>query len=280
MDNAEANTPLIRREPQSGLSSEDRTRLAEAIRNLRASRGLVVRGADLLAGVFGVAANAGVRGARLSPLLGRKIRRASELALRRAFDVAVLGLRRPRRRGSKRGARLAVAASGAIGGFTGLVGFMPDVAFTTLVVMRTIAEIARAEGEDLATEASRQACLEVFAFGGAELGLEEDTDISYWSARLVFQGRPLVLLFSEIAGRYGLQVSQKLALQAMPLVGAAGGALVNSVFFQHYRAVAQVHFVIRRLERQYGPEAVRREAVAIARQLRGPDEPFVSGAPA
>lgn len=274
MDSSDPNTSLIRGEPQSGLRPEDRARLAEAIGRLRASRGLVVRGADLLAGVFGVAASAGVRGARLSPLLGRRMRRASELALRRAFDVAVLGLGRKRRFAIRRGARLAVVASGAIGGFTGMAGFVPDIAFTTLVIMRAIAEIARAEGEDLAAEAARQACLEVFAFGGTELGLEEDTDISYWSARLVFQGRPIVLLFSEIASRYGLRVSQKLALQAMPVVGAAGGALVNSVFFQHYRAVAQVHFVIRRLERQYGPEAVRREAVAIARQLRGPDEPF------
>ncbi len=122
----------------------------------------------------------------------------------------------------------------------------------------------------------------MFAFGGAELGLEEDAEISYWSARLVLQGRPLVMLFAEIASRYGVQVSQKFVLQAMPLVGAAGGALVNSVFLQHYRGLAQMHFTIRRLERRHGPDLVRREAAAIARQIRAPagapatgDEPFV-----
>ena len=43
----------------------------------------------------------------------------------------------------------------------------------------------------------------------------------------------------------------------MPLVGAAGGALVNSVFLDHYETLARVHFVTRRLERTYGSAQVR-----------------------
>lgn len=278
------NVALIEGERAGELSPAERDRLAEAIRGLQASRGLIVRGADILGGALGGAAAAGLRGARFSPTLVRRIQGLAELALRRAFDVAVLGLQRKRRFADPRRARLIVTASGAVGGFVGFAGFVPDMALTTLLIMRAIADIAHAEGEDLATEEAKQACLEVFAFGGSEFGLEEDAEISYWSARLVLQGRPVVMLLAEIASRYGLHVSQKFALQAVPVIGAAGGALVNSVFFQHYRSLARVHFTIRKLERRHGPDLVRREAIAMAQRLRAAgtptpaiEEPPVSG---
>jgi hypothetical protein len=80
---------------------------------------------------------------------------------------------------------------------------------------------------------------------------------------MVLQGRPLVLLFSEATAAYGLRLSQKLTLQAVPLVGAAGGALVNGAFVAHFESLARAHFVIRRLERTFGAQAVREAAAAL-----------------
>lgn len=92
----------------------------------------------------------------------------------------------------------------------------------------------------------------------------------YWGARLLVQGRPLVLIVSEAAASYGIRLSQKFALQIMPLVGAAGGALVNAAFMNHYESLARVHFMIRRLERQYGVAAVRAAAApALSSLARG-----------
>jgi|SRR6516165_3122175 len=51
---------------------------------------------------------------------------------------------------------------------------------------------------------------------------------------------------------------RKLAAQAIPLVGALGGATVNYAFIQHFQEVARGHFTVRRLERAYGKEAVRK----------------------
>jgi EcsC protein family len=56
----------------------------------------------------------------------------------------------------------------------------------------------------------------------------------------------------------GLVVTQKLAAQTIPLVGALGGAAVNYAFIQHFQEVARGHFTVRRLERAYGKEAVRK----------------------
>ena len=67
----------------------------------------------------------------------------------------------------------------------------------------------------------------------------------------------LVRLIAQIASRFGVAVTQKLAAQAVPVIGALGGAAVNYAFIDHFQEVARAHFVVRRLERRYGKEAVR-----------------------
>jgi len=54
-------------------------------------------------------------------------------------------------------------------------------------------------------------------------------------------------------------VSQKIAAQAVAVVGAVGGAAVNLAFIEHFQDVARGHFTVRRLERVYGAEIVRAE---------------------
>jgi EcsC protein family len=61
-----------------------------------------------------------------------------------------------------------------------------------------------------------------------------------------------------IALRFGVVVGQKFAAQAIPAVGALGGAAVNYAFIDHFQEIARAHFAMRRLERRYGKEEVRR----------------------
>ena len=67
----------------------------------------------------------------------------------------------------------------------------------------------------------------------------------------------LVRLIAQIASRFGVAVTQKLAAQAVPVIGALRGAAVNYAFIDHFQEVARAHFVVRRLERRYGKETVR-----------------------
>ena len=69
---------------------------------------------------------------------------------------------------------------------------------------------------------------------------------------------------TQVAARFGVVVSQKVAAQALPVVGAIGGAAVNYAFMEHFQDVARGHFTVRRLERLYGKEAIRAEYDAIA----------------
>lgn len=45
---------------------------------------------------------------------------------------------------------------------------------------------------------------------------------------------------------------------AVPVIGAAGGALINSIFMDHFQNMARGHFIMRNLEKIYGTEEVSR----------------------
>ena len=68
---------------------------------------------------------------------------------------------------------------------------------------------------------------------------------------------PAVVRFvTQVATRFQIQVTEKAAAQAVPLLGAAGGALINNLFISHFQNMARGHFTVRRLERAYSPELI------------------------
>lgn len=168
--------------------------------------------------------------------------------------------------------KIAAATTGAIGGLFGPLALIIELPVVTLFMLRSIADIAHSEGEDLGSMDTRLACVEVFALGGRSA--EDDaTDTGYYGIRatLAFhfagvvdfrgstvRGIPAGMdLIRGIAGRFGAVVSDEAALQLVPVIGAVSGALLNLIFMQHFQDVARGHFILRRLERKYGSEAVR-----------------------
>jgi hypothetical protein len=251
------------------LDEAARRDLADALDRLEQGRGLIVRLADLVGGAVGIAGRFGLRQMGIKRGVQGKFAGIAEQALARAYDVAVVGLdRSPPERASL--TRAAVIASGAASGFAGLAGFIPDATFTTLAIMREIARIAAEQGEDLASNDARRACLEVFAFRSS--ADSDESELGYFSARLLFQGRPFTLLLSEVAARYGLVLGEKFSLQAVPIAGAVAGAALNAAFLAHYRNLAMAHFTIRRLERQHGRDIVRAATQAVMHPVA--DMPF------
>jgi hypothetical protein len=83
---------------------------------------------------------------------------------------------------------------------------------------------------------------------------------------IIEEGAPVLVRFTTlVASRFGVVVSQKFAAQALPVVGALGGASVNYVFIEHFQEIAQGHFTVRRLERVYGKDVVRAEYERLAK---------------
>ena len=207
----------------------------------------------------------------MPPLARRVIAQASEAALRGAFRLALrtLDLNAPARP-ANRAHKLAAAASGAVGGALGVAALPVELPISTTILLRSIAEIAREEGEDLSAPGAALACVEVFALGG-QAGEGAAFESGYFairaalakavtdSARFVAvggvpaQSAPVIArLMSQIAARFGVVVSEKLAAQAAPILGALGGAAVNAAFADHFQTLARGHFIVRRLERRHG----------------------------
>jgi hypothetical protein len=204
------------------------------------------------------------------------IQKAAQLSMKRALDMAVTSLAdAPGKPSSNRLHRIIAATDGAVAGAFGLPALAFELPVTTTVMLRSIADIARSEGENIRGVEGRLACLEVFALGGKSGG-DDATETGYFAVRaalaravseaakyitergLVEEGAPpLVRLIVSLSARFGMVVSEKVAAQAIPIVGAAGGALVNTIFINHFQDMARGHFIVRRLERSFGPEQVR-----------------------
>ena len=54
-------------------------------------------------------------------------------------------------------------------------------------------------------------------------------------------------LIAQVAPKLGIVLGQKLAAQAVPVLGAVAGAATNYVYSGYYREMARVHFSLRRL---------------------------------
>jgi hypothetical protein len=263
-------------EPMTALSAIDldetaRRDLAAALERLEQGRGVIVRLADLVGGAIGLAGRFGLRQMGIKRGVQGKFAGIAQQALARAYDVAILGLdTSPPERAAL--TRAAVIASGAASGLAGMAGFIPDATFTTLAIMREIARIAAEQGEDLTSNDARRACLEVFAFRSA--ADSDESELGYFSARLLFQGRPFTMLLAEVAARYGLVLGEKFSMQAVPIAGAVAGAALNAAFLAHYRNLAMAHFTIRRLERRHGRDVVRAATQAVLNPVA--DMPYVT----
>lgn len=163
--------------------------------------------------------------------------------------------------------KAATAVAGAGGGFAGLPGVLAELPVTTALMLRAIAQIGAEEGEDVWSDEGRRQCLQVFAFGGPA-GDDDQAETGYIAVRLALTElvanaatQPLRALLPgfllAVAERFGAQVSVKVAGQAIPVIGAAAGGIINVLFTEHFQAKARGHFIVRRFERQHGWEATR-----------------------
>jgi hypothetical protein len=208
--------------------------------------------------------------------LSEKLLSSAQKALSKALDLAVSSLDERYRGKPANGAhRVLTTVSGAIGGALGLVALTVELPISTTLMLRSIADIARSEGEQITDVHTKLACLEVFAMGGTSEA-DDGAEIGYFAVRAALAGAmteaakylaehglagagapALVRFLSKIASRYSIQVSEKAAVQAIPLLGAAGGATINLLFMDHFQHMARGHFIVRRLERAHGKEPVR-----------------------
>ncbi len=207
----------------------------------------------------------------------KKIGEVTQAALLKASDAAIFTMKDiPGEASSNIWHKLGVAVSGGVGGFFGIAAIAIELPISTSIMLRSIADVARSEGESIAAMETKLACLEVFALGGNSES-DDGTESGYYAVRATLaksisdaseflikntlkdKGAPVLVKFiTKIAERFGIQVTEKAAAQAVPAIGAAGGAIINTIFMDHFQDMARGHFIVRKLERKHGKESIEK----------------------
>lgn len=249
------------------LTQADQRDLAAAVDNLE-HLPLVARLADYA----GQPVNAVTR--LLPERISFGLRQVVRVAIFKCLEVALASLDSAKVRPTEWGPKVMTGITGCVGGFFGPLALPVELPLTTTLMLRSIADIARAEGEDMSALTTKLACLEVFALGGQ--GPSDKADVDYFAVRALLAkltgevtayvldrgainaSTPVIArLVGEIAGRFGLVLSERVAAGAVPVIGAVGGATVNMIFMDYFQRIARGHFIVRRLERTYGTVIVQ-----------------------
>jgi len=211
--------------------------------------------------------------------VSEKVTKVSIKALSKIADGAIFTLKDiPGKKDSNREHTALVALSGAAGGFLGAAALLPELVLSTGIMMRSIADIARSQGESMLSLDTKLACLEVFALGSSTSSDDDVSESAYYLTRsalassvqkasaflaenkLMDKGAPvLIRLINKIAERFSIKVSEKMVAQSLPFIGAIGGAGLNVMFIDHFQDMATGHFTVRKLERIYGSDVIRKE---------------------
>ncbi len=250
------------------LSSTEHDDLIRAKKMLE-SPGLAVK----LTGMIGGPIEKGL--SVLPSKLSTVLQKTTMMALRSALHFAMITLSRKKQKASNGLHKGIVASTGGVGGAFGLPALAAELPVSTIIMLRSIADIARSEGEQFKNPEARLACIEVFALGGRSKG-DDAAETGYFAVRaalaqavseaakhiaekgLADKGAPaLVRFITQVAARFNVVVSQKVAAQAVPIIGAASGMAINVLFIDHFQKTARGHFIIRRLERTHGQPVVR-----------------------
>jgi hypothetical protein len=243
--------------PLPPLGEAEKGEIAGLAKRQRAAGGVLMKAVNLVGG----SVEDGLKA--LPKPMRKRIDRVAQAALLRSYDAAArtrggegrLGAWAAWVRGDRAHKALA-AVSGAVGGLGGLATTLAELPVATTIIFRAVQGVAEAHGEDSLSEETRMECLRVFGAGGAAVEGDDGIDTAFLGARLSLTGAGINRLAARIAPRFGAVVGQKVAGQAVPILGAAAGAGTNWAFIDYYVEMAHVHFGLRRLARAHGEEPV------------------------
>lgn len=176
----------------------------------------------------------------------RKVAQALEAAYGLAGRAPDLG---------ERGPMVAVMASGAAGGAGGIATALAELPVTVTLLLNAIRAAAVEAGYDPQDPSVQAECLRVFA-AGSPLSGDDGVNTSFLTARLTITGPAVQNLIATVAPKLAATLGQKLAAQAVPVLGAVTGAALNAAFLSYYREVARIRFALLRLSEVHGTEPV------------------------
>ena len=149
----------------------------------------------------------------------------------------------------ERAHRQAATVSGALGGLAGIASTTAEIPVSVGLILRSVQNIAKEYGEDISSEEVRLECIKVFGSGGP-LVSDDGVDTGFIGARVTLTGQAVQNIIQVVAARFGVVMGQKIAAQAVPVLGAVTGAGINYSFMQYYQQMAHVRFRLRKIARE------------------------------
>ena len=210
----------------------------------------------------------------------QKISKVCNFSIKKMAEIALFTLKKDGKPTSSNWSdklhRVSTWATGAAGGLFGLPGTLVEIPVTTTIILRSIFDIAKSEGENIRDVDVKLAVLQVFALGG-ESKSDDLADTAYYtirtgmaleinaasqflknSGKLVDPSAPQIIkVIQKIAARFSIPVTEKAVAQAMPFISAGIGIILNDTFITHFQDMAHAHFTVRRLERKYGADEIK-----------------------
>jgi len=236
-------------QPPQPLTEEARADIAALVERQRRARSLLMQVVSFAGGQVEDMMKMVPKGVR-----GR-LDAAARQALERSYEVAS---QTGGRLEGDRANKIFATISGALGGLGGLPTALAELPVATTVIFRAVQGVAAQNGEDPLSVETRLECLRVFGSGGP--GEEDDgIDTTFLGARVSLTGPAVHRLIATVAPRFATVLGQKLASQAVPVLGAAAGAGTNFAFTGYFVEMAHVHFGLRRLGRSHGEAQVLEE---------------------
>lgn len=233
--------------PSDALTEDACTQVAALVTRQRRANGVLMKAVNFVGGQV----EDGLK------MLPKGARSQIDLAARRALEASYDAASRTRKSygGSDRMHKVLSAVSGGLGGLGGLPTALLELPLATTVIFRAVQGVAAQYGEDPSSVETRLECLAVFGAGGPT-DSDDGIDTAFFSARVGLTGAAVHGLLSKVAPRFATVLSQKLASQAVPVLGAAAGAGTNYAFTDYYVSMAHVHFGLRKLARTHGEVVV------------------------
>ena len=159
----------------AGMTLEDLAALRRAARSLE-HPGFAARLTNMLGRAIELIGHA------LPASASQVIAAATSKGLEAALKVALGTMRRSPHAASQLLHKALATASGAAGGAFGLAALPFELPVSTIIMLRSIADIARSEGEHLSDPDTALSCLQVFALGG-RAGSTDTSESGYFAVR-------------------------------------------------------------------------------------------------
>ncbi|MDO4997204.1 MAG: EcsC family protein [Neisseria sp.] len=215
-----------------------------------------------------------------------KVNDIIQASLHKVFAVSASTMKNEHAEASNKTHKFMAGLSGGVGGFFGFSALLVELPISTGIMMRSILDVARSEGFDINDPQTKMECIAVFGFSVNEDKSDDSAESGYYSSRLALNqimtatskelakltqnaaskavdsnmlGKALAHLIQAVATRLGVPLTEKLAAQLVPGIGAVAGATLNVMFTDFYQDIARGHFIVKRLERKYGEAEIHQQ---------------------